>query len=250
MSSSLRKRLNQATETAGASGYDVAGTDERPTVTEIWLWKIEDSVKNIVKYPHRLNREKPENEDYDHHFLYAHRDVLKTEEDVLNASDDVLLEALGLSDVEHWGWLQFMVRDFNWVELLAGNWGLPCLACEFGGSAALGLLSAEEGERRARAAFYFLDLMRERGVDPLADLRERAQAFMEENGMSEEEFVEHLREQSEWDYFVYTCESVVFRPGTVGEGNKCLYRGDAQIEYLGKIRRAARRRRQLAGVVN
>jgi hypothetical protein len=248
VSSSLRKRIDTVRATAVGSGYNLeSSSDERPTIIEIWLWKLEDAVKSIVKYPHRLNRAEPEGDEYDPCFLYAHRDVLKTEEDVENASDDVLLESLGLANVESWGWLQFMVRDFNWVELLAANWGLPSLASAFGGRNES--LSPTEDERRARAAFYCIDLMRERGVDVLALLRAQAQAYKEKHSIDEEVFLRVLCEHDEWSYFVYTCESIIFRPEALGEAGKCLYTGDSRGQFLNNIRRAATRRRRLAGVV-
>jgi hypothetical protein len=245
----LLKRVDKVRSTAVKSRrYDLDDSAERPTYTELWLWKLEGTVRQVIKYAPSIKKQKQDDDEYDHNHLYAHDDVLKTEADVKSASDDVLLEALGLGNVENSGWLLFMVRDFNWVELLAGNWGLPCLATEFGGAAAQNIFPSEEGERRAQAAIYFLDLMRERGVDPLVELRQRVADYKQEKGLDEAEVIEELREIDEWAFYVYTCESVVIRPDAKSKGGRIRYDDEQQAEFLGKIRAAARRRRQLAGV--
>jgi hypothetical protein len=245
----LLKRVGKVRSTAVKSRrYDLADSAERPTYTELWLYKLEETVWSIIKYASPIRKQKQDDDEYDHHHLYAHDDVLKTEEDVRSASDDVLLEALRLGNVESWGWLRFIVRDLNWVELLAGNWGLPCLATEYSGAAARNLFRAEESERRAQAAIYFLDLMRERGVDPLVELRQVVAAYKQEKGIDEAAVIEELREKDEWAFFVYTCESVIVRPGAKSKGGRILYDAEQQARFLGEIRAAARRRRQLAGV--
>lgn len=217
--------------------------EDRPTATDIWLYKLEDAVASIVKNPNRLNKKKPDGEGYDHFYLYNHRSCLKTLEDVQNAPDDVLLEALGLHNVEEWGWLQFMVRDFAWFSLLAANWGLPSMRTPYGGNSDA-TEDANEDERRAQAAIYFLELMRERGVDVLADVRASAQAYKEKNNLSEEEFTKWLRGHNDWVYFVYTCESVIIRPEAKGKVSRVQYSGDHRTEFRSEIWDAAKRRRQ------
>ncbi len=217
--------------------------EDRPTATDIWLYKLEDAVANIVKYPHRLDKKKPEEDGYDHFYLYNHRSCLSTIEDVQNASDDVLLEALGLGSVEEWGWLGFMIRDFAWFTLLAANWGLPSMRTSYGGNSTV-TVDANEDDRGAQAAFYFLELMRERGVDVMADVRTSAQAYKEQNNLSEVEFVTWLRGHNELFYFVYTCESVNIRPEAKGGLSEVEYSADQRTRFRPVIRDAAERRRR------
>jgi hypothetical protein len=245
----LLKRVDKVRSTAVKSRrYDLAGSGERPTITELWLYRLEYIVQQVIKYAPSIKKQKQDDDEYDTNHLYAHDDVLKTEADVRRASDDVLLEALGLGNVENGGWLLFMVREFSWVELLAANWGLPCLATEYSGAATQNILAAEESERRAQAAIYFLDLMRERGVDPLVELRQRVADYKQEKGLDEAAVIEEMREKDEWAFYVYTCESVVVRPDAKSKGGRIRYDAEQQAQFLGKIRAAARRRRQLAGV--
>ncbi len=217
--------------------------EDRPTATDIWLYKLEETVASIVKYPHLLDKKKPDEEGYDHFYLYNHRLYLRTPEDVRNAPDDVLLEALGLHNVEEWGWLQYMVRDFAWFSLLAANWGLPSMRTSYGGNSAA-TEDANEDERRAQAAFYFLELMRERGVDVMTDVRASAEAYKGKNNLSEEEFIMWLRGQNEWVYFVYTSESVIIRPEARGGFSRVQYSGGHRAEFRSVIRDAAERRWQ------
>ena len=217
--------------------------EDRPTATEIWYWRLEDVVWTIVSsHASRTTASRKAEGEYDHFRLYAHQDELKTKEDVEGASDDTLLEALGLPKVENWGWLLFMVRDLNWFLLIAANWGLPGMKGEYGGNRGARVF-AEEAERRAQAGRYFLDLMRERGVDPLQEVRSYAATVKEEQKIGEEEFVRQLHALSEWAYFIYTCESVIIRPEAVGAAGEVQYCGSERAEYLAKIRRAAARRR-------
>lgn len=217
--------------------------EDRPTATDIWLYKLEETVASIVKYPHRLDKKRPDEEGYDHFYLYNHRLCLRTLEDVQNAPDDVLLEALGLHNVEKWGWLQYMVRDFAWFSLLAANWGLPSMRTSYGGNSDA-TEDAYEDERRAQATFYFLELMRERGFDAMTDVRASAQAYKEKNNLSEEEFIKWMRGHNEWVYFVYTCQSVIIRPEARGGFSKVQYSGDHRAKFRSEIRDAAERRRK------
>ncbi len=199
-------------------------SDAIPTVNQLWCERLINVAGSVVeRYWKRVARGDERTEEYDHFWLYAHQDILKTKSDVHKVSDDVLLEALGLSNVAGWGWLLFMVREFNWFCLVAYNWGHPSIRGEYGGPRDVKL--ANEEERRAQAALYFVDLMRERGWDPLAELREMAQAFKEKAGISEEVFLEILRKKNEWSYFVYTCESVTIRPEARWLGGPVLYDG-------------------------
>jgi hypothetical protein len=228
----LHKRLKKL------EGSIASKATERPTATEIWYYKLEDTVGSIVE---RWSGKSEPQEGYDHFFLYAHRDKLKSRDDVQNASDDVLLEALRLSDVKHWGWLQFMVREFNWFLLLATNWGLPGMSGEYGGNSGAKVI-ANVDERRAQAALYFLEVMRERGLDPMAKLRSLA------DKIGEEYFKTILRERNEWAYYIYTCESNMIRPEALGAAGEVKYSGDYRAQFLTKIREAAARRRKLAKV--
>jgi hypothetical protein len=241
MSSTLSKRL----EKVEAVAY-VPESSERPTATEIWYRQLESVVAQIIKYPRK--RSEPDAEEYDHFRLYAHQDALRTEEDVAAASDDVLLEALGLPNVENWGWLKFMVRELNWVMVLVENWGLPGLCGEYNPyDAKRGIDIASKEEKRAQAALYFLDLMRERGIDPLAQLRAMAASAKEKyqartgEEIADESFIAALCKKSEWVNSVYTCESVTLH---LSKGGEVKYSGDHRERFFAEIREAVARRRR------
>jgi hypothetical protein len=224
---------------------------DRPTPTELWYWKLENTVWNIVDRPRSFFVAREESKDeYDHFRLYAHQDELQTLKDIQSASDDVLLESLRLSNVQHWGWLQFMVRELNWYMLLAANWGLPGLRGEYGGNNSV-RVDAAEGQRRALAALYFLDLMKERGMNPLAELREKAIRLHEESNIpfDEAKFIEVLRKRDEWSCYVWTCRSVPLGPDVWGDAGPVQYDGEHGQQFLADIRDAALRRRLLSGVV-
>ncbi len=215
--------------------------EDRPTINDIWFYQLEDAVWSNVKFPKR-SMHYPDDQ-YDPFKLYQHRACLKSREDVGNAPDDVLLEALGLGTVKEWGWLKFMVRDFAWFALLAENWGWPAMCTDYSGTTKA-TESANEDERRAQAAFYFVDLMRERGIDVLANVSAAGQAHKEKNNLSEEEFIERLRGHDEWIYFVYTCESVIVRPEAKGAYGEVGYTGEHRQRFRSEIRAAAESRRQ------
>ncbi len=114
---------------------------------------------------------------------------------------------------------------------------------EYGGNS-IATEDANEDERRAQAALYFLDLMRERGVDVLADVRAAAQVYREQHKLSEAEFIQWLRGHNEWVYWVYTCESVIIRPEAKGGFSEVQYSGEHRTKFRSEIRVAAERRRQ------
>ena len=185
--------------------------------------------------------------EYDHHWQYGHRHCLRTVEDVRAAPDDALLEALGLPNVERWGWLHFMIRDLSWFSLLANNWGLPSILTEYGGG---GDVFAAEDERRAEAALHFLNLMREFGIDPVAQLdkgldsvRSRY-ARMFKRPLEEEELRPWLRRRNEFCYFVHACRDFKFRPGVRSEYSEVKYTGAHRVEFLAQVRAAAANRRR------
>lgn len=229
----LNKRL---TKIESSVMGEIAG---RPTANDLWYYRLEDVVSSVVE--HAPKHLEPTGK-YDHFFLYAHRDTLKSREDVRRAPDDVLLEALGLSDVRHLGWLQFMIRDLSWHEMLAKNWGLPYL--NVGEDTKWSETTGDE--RAARAAYYFIELMRERGCDPLEQLREIAQAYMVQHKIPESEFIQLLRANNEWSYYIYTCESFVISPEVMGTYNEPAYKADFGVPFLAKIKEIADRRRRLA----
>src|SRR5437763_10978279 len=99
-----------------SDGYD------RPSPTDIWLYKLVEVVGQNVEYRKGHN---PQNE-HDQLSLHAHRHCLRTKEDVLNAPDKVLFETLNL-DGNVWGWLEFMVSWLGFFSILAKNWGWPVL---------------------------------------------------------------------------------------------------------------------------
>lgn len=228
MKGSLSKRL-QAIESQVSPV--VTG---RPTAPELWRWRLVDTVAGNLRYPNRGNGW-PEGK-HNPFLLYAHQDTLKTDSDVRAASDDTLLEALGLPNVKDWGWLRFMVQDFGWFNLLAHNWNLPHVHSVFADDGV-----PDVSERRAVAARYFCELMRARGVEPMERLRAIAAGFEKAAGTTDEQFMEILRQRYGWGYFVYTCETATVRPEAwcpEHDPGKCLYAPDAAAEYLAQIRAA------------
>jgi hypothetical protein len=196
-----------------------------PTINELWRYQLVDAAHSAAKYPV-------------HRAIHAHHDLLLNLEDARAASDDVLLESLGLPGVKDNGWLMFMVRDLMWIELLANNWNLPFLIADESRTV------ASVDERRAMAARCFRSLMLERyGVDPFLKIREHARGYMAEHGITEGEYVEMLSARNEWWYFVYTCEAVEFAAGHYTSGNAqrhVLYDGKFRAEFLEKIRAAGK----------
>lgn len=244
MSEGLRGIAARYASALKASEVFTSDPEDRPTATDIWLHKLQDAVWRNVQYPHKA----ADDGEYDHFALYAHRDCLKTKEDVENAPDDVLLEALGLGTVKEWGWFKFMVRDFSWFSLLAANWGLPAMRTDYGGHLDA-TENANEDERRAQVAMYFIDLMGERGIKPLTEVRQLADTVKSKvkKGSniewSEEEFIKWLRGYNEWAYFVYTCGSVVVRPEVKGGFGEVAYSGQHRTQFSSQIREAANHRR-------
>jgi hypothetical protein len=215
---------------------------DRPTSLDLWLWKLEETVTRLVE--HGSLRKRPEGA-YDHNWLYAHRTCLRTREDVHAAPDDVLLEALGLPPVEQWGWLHFMIRELPWYALLAGNWGLPSILGEYGGTNSA-TVRANEDELRATAALHFLEMMSSLGLDPrsqvqwLVDGVKRKYEGIHERPLSEDAVRDWLRRRNELVYYVYTCESVPFREGVKGPPAEVQYSGDIGRPSCGRSARRLR----------
>lgn len=222
----------------------------RPSVTDIWLYKLEETVTQIVKYAWRKTEPKPDNEgDYDRFFLYAHRDRLRTAEDVRNAPDDVLLEALGLRDPAWWGWMYFMVRELGFASLLIHNWGWPCA----GGPYDVSVEEANLDERRAQVALHFIDLMRERGHDAksfaanyFADIVAEASVI---TGREPDEVadvcLEAVKKADEFAYYVLVCDQIAVRPRARYPPGPVLYSGDHRAQVFSEVKRAADNRRRL-----
>jgi hypothetical protein len=142
-----------------------------------------------------------------------------------------------------------MVREFSWFSLLVANWGLPSMRTDYGGHSGA-TENANEGERRAEVGLHFIDLMRERGIDALAQAKQWASVFKEKykqeinKEISEEDFIKWLRVHNEWIYFVYTSQSVDIRPEAKGGCSEVAYTGNHRDEFRSRIRAAAERRRQ------
>jgi hypothetical protein len=177
----------------------------------------------------------------------AHHGLLQTPNDVLAASDDVLLEANGFPNVKNWGWLYFMLHNLEWFHLAASNWGVPTPVSYYGQRRRSDSAEPDDDERMILGASYFLGMMCERGRDPLAELRAFAEQMKakckEQRGeeISEEGFVEWLRGHDLALCAVYACESFEIRPEvkppTEALG-KCLYPPDYAAEHLMKMRAA------------
>jgi len=216
------------------------GTDS-PTATDIWLYKLEDAATALVK--HWSHRKKPASSvKYDHAFQYGHKFCLKSPEDVQSAPDRVLLEAMGLPDVEHWGWFGFMLRDFAPFNLLAGNWGLPSMLTSWGGTSDAAV-EATGAERAMQVALYFRELMRERGCDVLAELRQMVAEHREKHSLSDEDLLKELQARSAIAYYVYTSDPAGIRPEAVGRPGKVSYMDEQDTKLRSEIREAAERRR-------
>jgi hypothetical protein len=226
-----------------SSTLSASSGDGRPAAADIWLYKLEDAVCNVVQ--HGRARRMPHGK-YDHNWQYGHRHCLRTVEDVRAAPDDALLEALGLPNVARWGWLHFMIRDLSWFSLLANNWGLPSILTEYGGG---GDVFAAEDERRAEAALHFLSLMREFGIDPVGQLDQilnsvrSRYAGMFKRPLEEEQLRPWLRRRNEFCYFVHACHDFKFRPGVRSEYSEVKYTGPQRAEFLAQVRAAAANRR-------
>lgn len=223
-----------------------------PTREEIWLWKLEDAVGNIVQeragcFFGGQSGGRP-NGDYDHHWQYAHGRCLKSKEDVRRAPDRILFEAIGLNP-SHWGWLQFMVRDQMWFSLLAANWGHPALVFH---NHFMGVEGEEEGEdlRRAAAVSDFLLVARSQGFDPRAEVREAVAEFRATGltvlgrEMSEDELRAWMKKDAEWEYFVHRFAEGPPPGASLSPAGEPRYRGDHRKEFAGQILDAAGRRRQ------
>ena len=210
-SRSLSKRL------ARAEGLTARSSGGVPTVAGLWRYLLVQKTDDA-----RTGRNGE---------LHAHHDRLQSKADVLAASDDLLLEALGFPNVEALGWLYFMLRHLVWFNLLAYNWNLPHLA----GREFVDNTPTE----RAYVGRQFCELMRARDSDPLAELRASAPAYMAENNLTAAEFTERLRERYKAAYIIYTCEAISIPPEALAEGNeqgKVLYQEPERSQYLAQTR--------------
>lgn len=226
---------------------------ERPTYNELWCHYLIFNVSTAVELyasarsDGRGLKHACESADDPYH-LYAHHDKLRSRADVLEAPEDVLLEAMGCPPFEQWGWLHWMVRQIDWFSLIASNWGLEAIQSCFGQRFSDAAAPTDE-ERIAQAALYFLGMMRERGRergrDPVAEVRKLGESvkadYKETHGsvMSEEQFVERLRVHDEFAYYVYTCESGLIRleaSARTPRHRSCLYPADYVAEHLSRMR--------------
>lgn len=240
VSSSLKRRIQKAERRAGIRRGPAL---RRPTVTDLWLYKLEDAVESLVTSKYCREKTEPVGDgrlgDYDSRFIYAHRDALQTVEDVRAASDDVLLEALGLPNVRAWGWFHFMIRDQVWVWLLAKNWGLPFLS--IGEDPAWSKTTEEE--RRVQSARCFVELMRERGQDVAGWARQLLDALKGRPGWDEQKAVELMRSKFTLAHWVYISDSFRIRPEVQEKAGPIDYADDYGAGFLAEIRAAAKRRR-------
>lgn len=232
--SALSNRLARV-EAQTSSG---AALSDRPTAVEICLAQLEEIV---LRNMGRVGGRHWVNAEYDHFHIYAHRLCLASKGDVKAAPDRVLLEALRLDGESVWGWLQFIIREINFIVVLAANWGLPTIQGDYGGADGVPLTTSPQ--RWAQAAVYFCELMRERGRDVLAEVQASARTRMDERGMSEAEFADYLRGHNEWAYILYTCADVL-KPELVSGYTEIRYAGDSGASFLAGIREAAARRRE------
>jgi hypothetical protein len=186
---------------------------DRPTEIEIWYWKIENSCLD------------------------------GTEHKVL--SDDELLDLHGFPSVAEWGWLFFIVKWLGMYGILASNWGLPIL--KVGESARFS--DTNFNERMAQSVRYFIEIMSERGYDPLKQIHsfaEKIKAGVAEQGTpfaDEQAFLDWLLKYNEWFYYVYVAESVTIRPEVLNAKTKLAYSANQAAEFLPQIRAAAANRR-------
>lgn len=126
-------------------------------------------------------------------------------EDVRGAPDSVLFEMMGLDPNQGPGWLEFIVRELGWHSMIAANWGLPVLKIPDG----VTYDTTTVEQRRAQAVAYYLELMRERGRDPLAEARtfaEQAKAgFRGRRGrdVGGAVLARWLERRHPWLYFIY-----------------------------------------------
>lgn len=208
----------------------------RPTLLDIWLWKLEEVALGVaVKY--RRDRPDPAKE-YDHFYLYAHRFCLNGVEDVRRAPDSVLFEALRL-DGSMWGWLQFMVRELGWHSMIAANWGLPVLVIPDG----VEYEAVSEAARRAQAVAYFLELMRERGRDLLAETRSTVASL--KAGYGGEDFDAWLCDHHEWLSYVHLYGDSPNPAALLSKETEPRYPAGHADAFCAEIRAAAERRREV-----
>lgn len=237
----LRARLERAEEQVA----DVAPDDgDRPTPAGLWRSELVRTVEMVRgHFAFRTGRgEQGPKGGYDHFWLYAHADELRTRAHVIAASDDVLLEALGLPNVAGWGWLLFMSRHVGWFLMVAHSWGLACPRRELGD--ATGLRPGTEAQRQAYVARQFLEVMRARGYgDVLPALRDAAAIFMQGFKLDAEQFAAFLRERNAWVNYVWTCEAVEVPEGEAGP---VLYGAPDAAAYRAETRDDLRRRRPAA----
>jgi hypothetical protein len=232
----LEQYLNDELPLLDAVDLSSVDSTDCPTVNEIWYWQLEERAEGLAI----SSRDRPYTSDYDHLFQYAHRHCLNSMGDVQKAPDDVLLESMRLPSVERWGWLHFIVRELGMTSLIINNWGYNSLK-GFEDTR----IGAPVEQRLAQAVLYFLDIMREKGFDPLAQVRELAKGFTHEGKTyTEEEYFNCLRGDArfEWICYVYDYHSAEIAPDERGSA-KVLYSGDHRVKFATEVRAAAARRR-------
>ena len=219
-----------------------------PSVVDIWLWKLEEAVKPLVDHWGK-NKSQPHwgegGRGYDSFHLYGHRYCLKAGDEVSNAPDSVLFEAMGLDPSQEWGWLQFMVRDLGWHSMIAANWGHPVLKIPDG----VELGTTTEEQRRAQAVAFYLELMRERGRDMLADVRAlfdkiRARYRGIHGGDADEGALLDWAQRRNWAlHTIYLYGGKPNPPHVLTKPTAPAYKGAQMVEFAAEIRRVAARRR-------
>ena len=163
-----------------------------------------------------------------------------------NAPDSVLFEAMGLTPSQELGWLQFIIRELGWHSMIAANWSLPVLQIPDG----VTYDTTTEERRRTQAVSYLLELMRERGRDPLAGVRvtvSKIQALYEKEygrEAGEREVVEYLRGRNELSFMICTYGDRPNPPGLLTRPGEPKYVGEHRTQFAAEIREAAARRRR------
>lgn len=160
-------------------------------------------------------------------------------------SDDELLDLHGCPSVAEWGWLYFIIEWLGMYGILAANWGVPVL--KVGEDARYS--STNVDERRAQAVYYFLEIMKERGFDPLTQARNFMAMIKEETikkgapFSSDKALLDWLKSYNEFIYYVYVAGSVTIRPDMLNSQRNIVYSEKQAADLLSRIRAAAANRR-------
>ena len=245
MSESLRAiAARYASVLKASEKLTATGGGDRPSVLDIWLWKLEYTVLPLVEI-WKGRKQKPDLGGYDHFHLYAHRFCLDSKEDVQAAPESVLLEAMGLAPPPV-GWLQFMVRALGWHSMIAANWGWSVLKIPDG----VTYSTTTEAQRRRQSVHYFLELMRERGADTLAEVRgEMARRLAEykereSEELGQREVLRQLAGRDPWTFFVYAYGGKPNPPELLTPLKEPAYTGEQRVNFAAEIRATAARRRR------